>query len=186
MKEHCQYVSFCPLLMPNNQRVVCNLPLRSESHCWCRVTRAQSSTDTAEPPAAPPGDKKAESESGEHFGERDRLRILSKTRPTYERFFKKQLSSSRYLRRRCCCAAALQQQERRQELKQLPLAEVMAASNTEGESGIGELQVNVSLILQQGSELTCGKPWVFSVWLKSPQFFHRQQKNIPTTTTNTK
>lgn len=41
--------------------------------------------------------------------------------------------------RQCCCPAALQQQERRQQLKQVPLAEVMTANNIRGERDICKL-----------------------------------------------
>lgn len=158
---------------------VCHSPLRSESHCLCWVTRARSSTDTAEPPAAPPDDKRTESES---------WKCLTEERNKTERagFSKKQLSSGRYLMRHRCCAAALHQQERRQELKQFPLAEVMTASNKWGESSICELGVNMWPIQQQCPELTCGKPWVFSAWLKCLQFVHCQQNNSCPGTTTTK
>lgn len=109
-------------------------------------------------------------------GERGmRLRTLSKTKTNMKELFFFLKSSSPAVDTSCGAAAVqLLSGSRRgdrssnsfhwQRSWQLATREEKVAS---------ELEVNMRRILQQCTKLTCGKPWVFSAWLKFLQFVQR-------------
>lgn len=134
---------------------MCDLQWKKDVHSLCWETRGWSKTNTAEPPAAPED------------------KIMKKWENTAEQSRSAASSSPCWYLRRCSSLAALYWQQRWQQLKQVPLSEVVTADKDTEE----QLEMNNEVphcLLHECAAQAWQKCYQVSL-LKSSKFLHRSQ-----------